>query len=77
MNQTINVLGKLTKEQFLADYWQKKPVVIRNAFPDFEMPFTAEELAGLTLDTDAPARMIIEHGLPPRKQTLAGQAITL
>ena len=68
MNQTITVLGKLSKEEFLADYWQKKPVVIRNAFADFEMPFTAEELAGLTLDTDAPARMIIEHGLPPENK---------
>jgi len=68
MKQAINVLGKLSKEEFLADYWQKKPVVIRNAFADFEMPFTAEELAGLTLDTDAPARMIIEHGLPPQNK---------
>jgi len=63
-----NVLGDLSIEDFLANYWQKKPLVIRNAFPDFEMPFTAEELAGLTLDTDAPSRMIIEHGLPPENK---------
>ena len=63
-----NVLGDLSIEDFLANYWQKKPLVVRNAFPDFEMPFTAEELAGLTLDTDAPARMIIEHGLPPENK---------
>jgi len=63
-----NVLGDLSIEDFLANYWQKKPLVIRNAFPDFEMPFTAEELAGLTLETDAPARMIIEHGLPPENK---------
>jgi 50S ribosomal protein L16 3-hydroxylase len=60
-----HVLGNISKEDFLANYWQQKPLVIRNAFPDFEMPFTAEELAGLSLDTDAPSRMIIEHGLPP------------
>ena len=65
---TISVLGDLSVEDFLANYWQKKPLVVRNAFPDFEMPFTAEELAGLTLDTDAPARMIIEHGLPPENK---------
>ena len=57
--------GDLSIEDFLANYWQKKPLVIRNAFPDFEMPFTAEELAGLAVDTDAPSRIIIEHGLPP------------
>lgn len=63
-----NVLGNLSIEDFLANYWQKKPLVIRNAFPDFEMPFTAEELAGLACDTDAPSRMIIEHGLPPENK---------
>ena len=62
---TPHVLGNITKEDFLANYWQQKPLVIRNAFPDFEMPFTAEELAGLALETDAPSRIIIEHGLPP------------
>ncbi len=60
-----SVLGNISKEDFLANYWQKKPLVIRGAFPDFEMPFTAEELAGLACDTDAPSRIIIEHGLPP------------
>ncbi len=63
-----SILGDLSIEDFLANYWQKKPLVVRNAFPDFEMPFTAEELAGLTLDTDAPSRMIIEHGLPPENK---------
>jgi len=63
MNNSL--FGDLSIEDFLANYWQKKPLVIRNAFPDFEMPFTAEELAGLAVDTDAPSRMIIEHGLAP------------
>ena len=60
-----SVLGKLSKEDFLANYWQQKPLVIRNAFPDFEMPFDAGELAGLAIDTDAPARIIVEKGLSP------------
>ena len=62
------LFGDLSIEDFLTNYWQKKPLVIRNAFPDFEMPFTAEELAGLACDTDAPSRMIIEHGLPPENK---------
>ena len=66
-NQT-NVLGDISVEDFLANYWQKKPLVVRGAFPEFEMPFTAEELAGLACETDAPSRMIIEHGLPPENK---------
>lgn len=60
-----NNLGEISPEKFLAEYWQKKPVVIRQAFPDLELPFTPEELAGLACDTDAPSRIIVEHGLPP------------
>ena len=63
-----SIFGDISVEDFLANYWQKKPLVIRNAFPDFEMPFDAEELAGLACDTDAPSRMIIEHGLAPENK---------
>ena len=58
----MNILGDITTEEFLRDYWQKKPLVIRGAFADFEMPFDAGELAGLTLETDCPSRIIIEKG---------------
>lgn len=58
----MSVLGEISKQDFLANYWQKKPLVIRGAFPDFEMPFTPEELAGLACDTDAPSRIVSENG---------------
>ena len=61
----MNILGNITTEEFLQDYWQKKPLVIRGAFADYEMPFDAGELAGLALETDCPARIILEKGLPP------------
>jgi len=57
-----SILGDISIEDFLKDYWQKRPLVIRGAFPDFEMPFTPEELAGLACDTDAPSRIVSENG---------------
>jgi 50S ribosomal protein L16 3-hydroxylase len=54
-------LGKLTAEQFLADYWQKKPLVIRNALPNFECPITPEEMGGLAMEEDVESRIILEH----------------
>lgn len=56
------VLGDLSVETFLRDYWQKKPVLIRGAFPGFENPIDPEELAGLACEADAPSRLILEHG---------------
>ena len=66
----MSILGEITTEEFLRDYWQKKPLVIRGAFADFEMPFDAGELAGLALETDCPARIILEKGVAPKNTTL-------
>ena len=43
---------------FLSDYWQKKPLLIRNALPDFINPLTPDELAGLALDEEVESRMV-------------------
>jgi 50S ribosomal protein L16 3-hydroxylase len=45
---------------FISQYWQKKPCVIRNAFPDFESPVSPEELAGLACEEDVHCRLVIE-----------------
>lgn len=45
---------------FLRDYWQKKPLVIRNALPGFINPLTADELAGLALEEGVESRMVFE-----------------
>lgn len=55
------MFGDISIEVFLRDYWQKKPLLIRNAFPDFESPITPDELAGLACETDT-ARIVIEKG---------------
>lgn len=44
--------------EFLRDYWQKRPLLIRNAFPGFEAPLQPEDLAGLACEEFALARLI-------------------
>jgi 50S ribosomal protein L16 3-hydroxylase len=51
----------LTQQEFLAQYWQKKPLLIRGAFKDFNSPVTPEELAGLACEQDIESRLIQEH----------------
>ena len=60
MHSSIKPLGNLTPEQFLKEYWQKKPLVIHQAFPNIQCPITAEELAGLACEEDVSSRIIIE-----------------
>jgi 50S ribosomal protein L16 3-hydroxylase len=50
----------MTAAIFLRDYWQKKPLLIRNAFPDFVSPLEPEDLAGLACEDGVLARLI-EH----------------
>lgn len=47
-------------QEFLRDYWQKRPLLIRNAFPGFEAPLAPEDLAGLACEEMALAR-IVQH----------------
>lgn len=54
---TIN-WGDLTVETFLRDYWQQKPLLIRNAFPNLDPVITADELAGLSLEEEVESRLI-------------------
>lgn len=55
-------LNELSIEQFLADYWQKKPLCIRGGFRHFSDPLTADELAGLALEENVDARLIKKDG---------------
>ncbi|MGV2837288.1 cupin domain-containing protein, partial [Pseudomonas shirazensis] len=39
----LQLLGGLTAREFLRDYWQKKPLLVRQAFTDFESPIDPDE----------------------------------
>ena len=43
---------------FLRDYWQKKPLLIRDAFPGFVSPIEPEDLAGLACEDMALSRIV-------------------
>ena len=54
------LLGGISIKNFLEDYWQKKPYLIRNAVPHFQSPLSADELAGLACEEGVSSRLIIE-----------------
>ena len=61
----LPILGGLSAEQFLREYWQKKPLLIRQAIPEFESPISADELAGLSLEDEIESRLVLTHGEHP------------
>ena len=56
-------LGDLSLEVFLAEYWQKKPLFVRNALPKVKPPIAADELAGLACEEEVESRLIIQDAV--------------
>lgn len=56
-NQTLTLLGGLTPSEFLAEYWQKKPLLIKNAIPNFAGLLSPEDLAGLACEDVVQSRI--------------------
>ncbi|MFW5450163.1 MAG: cupin domain-containing protein [Methylophagaceae bacterium] len=52
----------LSQQQFLEQYWQKKPLLIRQAFPDFKSPISPDDLAGLACEPEIESRLIEQDG---------------
>lgn len=57
----MSVLGDISIKTFLSEYWQKKPLIIRNAYPNFDNPVSKEELAGIAVEPDVESRIVVEH----------------
>ena len=64
----------MTPARFLRDYWQKRPLLVRNAFPGLVTPLSPDELAGLACMDGALAR-IVSRGTKrrPRARSLDGE----
>lgn len=60
-DKPLAILGGLSIKAFLQDYWQKKPLFVKNAFPNIGSMISADELAGLSLEPDIESRLIQEH----------------
>ena len=48
----------MSPQAFLRHYWQKRPLLIRNAFPGFVSPIEPGDLAGLACEEAALSRLI-------------------
>ncbi len=45
-------------KQFLSEYWQKAPLLVRGALPGFTPPLSPEDLAGLACEEGALSRLV-------------------
>ena len=57
----MTILGDYRTEDFLTDYWQQKPLLIRGASKDYEHVLSADELAGMACEEQVESRLVIEQ----------------
>lgn len=60
MNHKTNgwPLAGMPVEEFLRDYWQKKPCLLRQAFPGFKAELDENDIAGLACEEMVEARLV-------------------
>ena len=61
-NQPLTILNGLSAQQFLRDYWQKKPLLVRGAIKDFVEPLSVAEILELAGRDEAESRLITRRG---------------
>ena len=55
-------LGGMSAQKFLRDYWQKKPLLVRGAFPNLVEPLSKQQIFALAVRDDAESRLICRDG---------------
>ena len=54
-------INNLSEQEFLTHFWQKKPLLIKQGFSNFNDPIEAEELAGLAMEQSIESRIVTNH----------------
>ena len=60
-DKSLQLLGGISAAEFLCNYWQKKPCLIRAAIPGFSSFISKAELLQLALDPRVESRIVLER----------------
>lgn len=61
IDQPLTLLGGLTPAQFMKRHWHKKPLLVRQAIPDFAPSVGRAELVALAAQDDVESRLIVHN----------------
>ena len=70
LREPLALLGGLSPAGFMRDYWQKRPLLIRAAFPPIDergaplAPVTPAELFALAARDDVESRLVVQEDVP-------------
>lgn len=67
-----SVLGSISPQEFMRDYWQKKPLLIRQAIPGMQALLSRKELFALASEEDVESRLVSGDGATQPWQMRSG-----
>lgn len=76
MTEPLTVLGGITAEQFLAEYWQKKPLLVRNGLPEIVGLLQPQDVQELALEEHTSARLIRQKDKNPNEWHVKSSPLT-
>ncbi|MBP7217878.1 MAG: cupin domain-containing protein, partial [Acinetobacter sp.] len=76
MSQTLTVLGGISAEQFLTEYWQKKPLLVRAAMPEAIGLLEPNDIQELALEEHVSARLIRQKNKNPNEWHVKSSPLT-
>ncbi|OOT50531.1 cupin domain-containing protein [Acinetobacter pittii] len=76
MTEPLTVLGGINAEQFLAEYWQKKPLLVRNGLPEIIGLLQPQDVQELALEEHASARLIRQKDKNPNEWHVKSSPLT-
>ena len=62
LDQPWQLLGGISPQAFMKKYWQKKPLLIKQAVPGVVSPISRAELFELAAQDDVESRMVVQGG---------------
>ncbi|ETD72224.1 cupin [Pelistega indica] len=58
LTENTDLLGGISPEKFMQEYWQRKPVLIRQAFKNFSLPISIPNLKKLAKQENVESRLV-------------------
>jgi len=59
VNKPLTLLGGISPADFMRRYWQRKPLLVRQAIPDFQPLLSRKELFDLAGKNDVESRLVV------------------
>ena len=60
ITEPLSLLGGLSAQTFMQRHWHKKPLVIRQAIPEFVPPLDRGDLIAMAADPDVESRLVVQ-----------------